>query len=140
MASPPRAPEPVADCAVNRPKDWLHSCSRLVMLWVVPWILIVATLHTAPLFQTSAWVVGFTVMGISCWINARQCGRRHCYVTGMAFLLAALASLLYGLEILPLGRNGWNWIGGAAAGVCLLACCGLEGWLGRYFTPPVSPP
>ncbi|MHB1543373.1 MAG: hypothetical protein ACYCS1_00165 [Gammaproteobacteria bacterium] len=118
--------------------DWLHSRWMTVMLWVVPWIIIIWTAHTTALLQMIGWAFGFTVMGLACWINARQCGRRHCFFTGPVFLLAALASLLYGFQILPLGHDGWGWIAGVAAGVCLMACCGFEAWFGKYFPPHAS--
>lgn len=50
-------------------------------------------------------------MGAACVANAARCGRMHCYFTGPFFLLLAAISLLHGLEIIPLGRKGWLWIG-----------------------------
>lgn len=84
------------------------------------------------LIRTAAWTFGFAVMGAACLANARGCGRRHCFYTGPLFLLAALASLLYGLSILPLGRNGWNWVVGVVVAGNLLACFGLESLFGKY--------
>ena len=109
-----------------RPRDWLNSPWVMIALWVVPWIVIAATSHSPQLLQTIGWTASFAVMGAACVINARQCRRRHCFVTGPAYLLAALASLLLGLRILPIGRYGWGWIVGVAIGVTLLACCYLE--------------
>ncbi|HKV97707.1 MAG TPA: hypothetical protein VJR90_09485 [Gammaproteobacteria bacterium] len=72
------------------------------------------------------------MMGVACLVNARGCGRRHCFYTGPLFLLAAVASLLYGLQVLPLGPDGWNWIIGVTVVGSLLACCGLETMFGKY--------
>jgi hypothetical protein len=63
-------------------------------------------------------------MGAACIVNALQCKRVHCYITGPFFLLMALVTLLFGLGVVPLGRNGWNWLGltiliGAVALWCL---------------------
>lgn len=80
------------------------------------------------------WTAGFTVAGAACLVNARRCGRRHCFYTGPLYLLAALASLLYGLHILPLGNSGWNWILGIAVAGSLLFCCVLEHLFGKYTT------
>ena len=123
-----------------RPRDWLNSPWVMIALWVVPWIVIAATSHSPQLLQTIGWTASFAVMGAACVINARQCRRRHCFVTGPVYLLAALASLLLGLRILPIGRYGWGWIVGVAIGVTLLACCCLEAWFGKYAASRSSNP
>src|SRR5207247_6076405 len=40
--------------------------------------------------------------GVACVVNAAHCGRVHCYVTGPLYLLAAIATLLAGMEFVPL--------------------------------------
>ena len=50
-------------------------------------------------------------MGIACQMNARRCGRRHCYLTGPFFLAMAAAALLHGTGIVPLGDKGFLWLG-----------------------------
>ncbi|HVA55648.1 MAG TPA: hypothetical protein VNI53_07645 [Gammaproteobacteria bacterium] len=82
--------------------------------------------------RTVVWTFSFSVMGAACLANARRCGRLHCFYTAPLFFLAALASLLYGLAILPLGQRGWNWIFWVAVVGSLLACCVLENLLGKY--------
>lgn len=119
-------------CATNGEKDLLGRPWAIGLLWVAPWVLIVASAYTDNLIRTAAWTFGFAVMGAACLINARGCGRRHCFYTGPLFLLAALVSLLYGLHVLPLGLNGWNWIFGVAVAGSLLACYGLEAMFGKY--------
>jgi hypothetical protein len=68
-------------------------------------------------------------MGVACLINARRCGRVHCYFTGPFFLLVSVASLLRGLGIISVE---WAWIGGIAlAGGILLSC--VPEWIwGKY--------
>ena len=56
-------------------------------------------------WRTAIWTAALTVMGGACLANASRCGRIHCYVTGPFFLLAALATLLYGAGVIPLGAN-----------------------------------
>lgn len=117
----------------NCENDLLRRPLTLWLLWVAPWVLILASgVFGDNLVRTTGWTLGFAVMGGACLINARGCGRRHCFYTGPLFLLAALASLLYGLQALPLGRSGWNWISDGAIAGALLACFGLEHLLGKY--------
>jgi hypothetical protein len=113
-------------------KDLLRSRWALCLLWVGPWVLIIATRSTSNFIHTIIWTSAFAVGGVACLVNARRCGRLHCFYTGPLYLLAALTSLLYGLGVLPLGPHGWNWIVGVAALLSLLACCGLEPLFGKY--------
>ena len=119
--------------ATKNKQDLLANPWARWLLWVAPWVLIIASGYLGGnLVRTAAWTFGFAVMGTTCLVNARGCRRRHCFYTGPLFLLAALASLLYGLSILPLGRGGWNWIIDIAAAGALLACFGLEPLFGKY--------
>lgn len=120
-------------CAPNKSRDLLARPWVSLLLWVGPWVLIIASGYLGNnVVRTAAWTFGFTVMGAACFANARGCGRRHCFYTGPLFLLAAIASLLYGLGILPLGRQGWDWIIGIVVIGSLLACFGLESLFGKY--------
>lgn len=119
------------ECATDSKTDLLDS-RWVVLLWWLPWALIIIGAFTGILGHTVLWTVGFAVAGGACVANARRCGRRHCFYTGPLFLLAALASLLYGLGVLPLGVNGWGWIVGVTLVACLLFCCVLEPLQGRY--------
>jgi len=51
------------------------------------------------------WVPALAVAGSACVLNARRCGRLHCYLTGPLFLLAAAATVLDGLGVVALGRQ-----------------------------------
>lgn len=113
-------------------KDLLRSRWALCLLWIGPWVLIIATSNTSNFIHTVIWTFAFAVGGVACLVNARRCGRLHCFYTGPLYLLAALTSLLYGLGLLPLGLHGWNWIVGVAGVLSLFACCGLEQLFGKY--------
>ncbi len=113
-------------------QDLLGRPLALGLFWIAPWLLIIASSHGSDIVHTAGWTFGFAVMGVPCMAHARRCGRRHCSYTAPLFLLAALASLLYGIDAVALGPNGWNWIGGVAVVGAILACCGLEPLLGRY--------
>ena len=121
----------MTESAAPNGKDLLGSpWSRL--LWWLPWLLVLIGYFLGDVTRTVLWTVGFSIAGAVCLVNARRCGRRHCFYTGPVFLLAALASLLYGLHVLPLGLNGWGWIVGIALAVCLFTCCVLEKIQGKY--------
>lgn len=78
------------------------------------------------------WPVVLTFMGVACWLNARRCGRVHCYVTGPFFLLLALVGLLYGLGVVPLGARGWSTLSIVLV-VCGVVFIYVPEWLfGRY--------
>lgn len=83
------------------------------LLYCLPVIAIVASGYepVSRGWRTAIWTDALTVMGGACFANASRCGRIHCYVTGPFFLVAALATFLYGIGLLPLGANGWNLIG-----------------------------
>lgn len=122
----------MTECVANREKDLLGSRWTAWLLWGGPWLLIIIGLFTGNLARTVLWTIGFGAAGAACLVNARRCGRRHCFYTGPLYLLAALASLLFGLHLLPLGRNGWSWILAAALAGTLLFCCVLENIRGKY--------
>ena len=128
------------ECSPGRQNDLLGSRWAL-LLWWGPWVLIVIgglSAISGNTTRTVLWTVGFAVAGAACLVNAHRCGRRHCFYTGPLYLLAALASLLYGLGVLPLGVNGWGWIVGIAVIGSLFFCCGLEALLGKYATKPTN--
>jgi hypothetical protein len=62
-------------------------------------------------WRTVIWTAALTIMGVGCVVNARRCGRVHCFVTGPFLLVMAIVALLYGLGVLRLGQDGWNIIG-----------------------------
>lgn len=123
-------------CTTPHEKDLLDRGSSLCLLWIGPVGLIVISARAGNFLHTAVWTFSFTVMGAACWVNARRCGRRHCFYTGPLLLLMALGSLLYGLGLLPLGQHGWNWISGVAVVGYLLTCCGVETLRGRYVSRP----
>ena len=115
-------------------RDLLGTRWALWLLWIGPWALVVGTVDTSDIMHTIVWSLSFTVGGAACLVNAIRCGRLHCFYTGPVYLAAALASLLYGLHMLPLGRHGWMWIIDAAGAATLITCFGLEPLFGKYKT------
>ena len=96
-----------ATCATD-PVDWARG-GRASLIWWIP----AAILLVSPLMSTRhlviVWPALLAFMGVACMLNARRCGRIHCYVTGPFFLLLSLVALLHGLDVMSLGTNGW-WI------------------------------
>jgi hypothetical protein len=79
------------------------------------------------------WAACLGIMATGCLVNARRCGRVHCYFVGPFLVLMALASLSFGMGWLSLGTVGWNWIGGVTlAGAVLLGCI-PEHLFGKYW-------
>ena len=99
-------------CATDR-KDFGANKVTTLLLWGLPIVALIATafVDVSRLQQTAIWTVSLLWMGVACVANAARCGRRHCYITWPLFLLLATASLLHGLETVPLGPYGWNGIG-----------------------------
>jgi hypothetical protein len=62
-------------------------------------------------WRAAVWALACAVMGAACLTNAVRCGRIHCFFTGPFFLAVALAAILYGVGVLPLGSDGWNLLG-----------------------------
>jgi hypothetical protein len=102
-------------------------------LWIIPSALILVGAFV-PDARTFFWSPSFALMGLSCLVNARRCGRLHCHATGPLFLAAALASALdaFGVPLLP-----WKTVlvlvvvGTALAFIC-------EWVRGKYIATPVS--
>ncbi|MHB8425288.1 MAG: hypothetical protein ACYDB9_09070 [Gammaproteobacteria bacterium] len=103
-----------------------------VLIWIVPVVILFIADSLGGAYATVLWPVVLTFMGTACLVNARRCGRRHCFFTGPFFLILAGIALLYGLGILPLGPHGWQWLTDALLiGGCVL-CCAPEWLFGKY--------
>lgn len=81
-------------------------------------MLLAIPLPDAP--KTAIWVIALAWMGSACLLNARRCGRVHCRYTGPFLLAMILPVAAHGVGLLPLGDQGWRWLGltigaGAAA-------------------------
>jgi hypothetical protein len=83
-------------------------------------------------WRTAVWAIALATMGTACVANAFRCGRTHCYLTGPFFLLMTLVTLLYGLGVIQLGRNGWNLIALTTVLGAIALSCLPEIVLGKY--------
>jgi hypothetical protein len=81
-----------------------------------------------PAVRTALWTPAFVLAGASCVVNARRCGRLHCFATGPLYLLLGVATLLIELDMLPI-HSGWLLLVAAVGTVVAYA----PGWIGgRY--------
>lgn len=120
----------------NKSRDILASPWLSFIVYWIPGIAIVVSASThigiSNGWKAAIWTVALVVMGGACLMNAVHCGRVHCYLTGPFFLLMALVSLLYGLGLLPLGRNAWNLIGIVLLIGAVVLLCLPEMFWGKY--------
>lgn len=84
--------------------------------------------------RAALWIPSFAVMGVACRVNARGCGRLHCFVTGPLFLLASLATVLDALAVLSIS---WK-ITFVSVAVGTLLAYGLE-WIHRKYVTSSVP-
>jgi hypothetical protein len=98
-----------------------------IVLWCLPTLALLAGFAWVTV-RMLVWIPALLVMGIACVANARRCGRRHCYITGPIFLLAAIYAMLAEANIVSLRVNLFAIIlvGAAALG------CFAEQIFGRY--------
>src|SRR5688572_26372648 len=94
-------------------RDLVRRSGPRWLLWGLPIASMVLAINLAGSgwIVTITWTLSLLVMGGACVVNARGCGRTHCYFTGPFFLIMAVASLAYGLQLLPLGPQGWQYLG-----------------------------
>ncbi|MGH8307384.1 MAG: hypothetical protein ACRER0_03845 [Gammaproteobacteria bacterium] len=109
------------------------ACGDINMLiWIVPAIIVGITANLSSPYIIIVYPVLVTFMGGACLLNAKRCGRLHCFITGPFFLLLAGLSLLYGLGLVPFGHHGWRWLVNALfIGGCVLTCV-PEALFGKY--------
>ena len=108
--------------------DWTRG-SRGCLFWGIPAAILVISPNR---YFVIVWPAVLLFMGVACLLNARRCGRIHCYATGPFFLLLAALGLLYGIGVLPLGARGWSALSLALIVGSAVLICVPEWFLGRY--------
>ena len=91
-------------------RDILSSPWLVGAVFCLPAAVIVLSgnLNIGNRWQGGVWAVCLGVMAAECLVNARRCGRMHCYFTGPFLILMGLVGLSYGFGALPLGSSGWT--------------------------------
>jgi hypothetical protein len=103
--------------------DWVRRPGMGLVWWCLPLGIGVA----ANFFASSArniaivWVLMFVWMGTGCVLNALRCHRLHCYISGPAFFLGAVALTLFAMGVAPLGEHSLNNIVGITLCAVLLS-------------------
>ena len=120
------------DCAR---KDLSGRAGVFLAIWGAP-VVIATALSVAPVadwLSAIAWSTAFTWMGGACLLNARRCGRLHCYFSGPILLLGAALVATIGFDVINVGAVGMN-----AVAATTLALAGLTYLLelvwGKYRT------
>src|SRR5262249_6876640 len=122
------------ECGTAGSRDILSKPWLAFLVFWLPGIAIAITASSdfRSGWRTVVWTVALATMGTACSANAARCHRVHCYATGPFFLIMAVVTLLYGLEIVPLGGAGWNLIGLTILIGAVALCCLPELFLGKY--------
>jgi hypothetical protein len=116
------------------PADWINRREGFALWWLPGAALLISALIGTRI-QAVTWPLLLTYMGVACLLNARRCGRIHCYFTGPFFLLLALVALLHGSGVLSLGQKGWSLLT-ATLVVGFATLFFVPEWLlGRYRSP-----
>lgn len=98
-----------------------------LLLWCLPVVALIVGLNWQE-GRPMLWIPAFLLMAAACTANAARCGRRHCYVTGPVYLLAALYVALSALNLTPMRPGVFLFVVFGITGVACLA----ERPFGRY--------
>ena len=119
------------DKDICRQNDFLSSVPGMLVAWGIPIVAMLAVLGVPNTVKTWVWTSALIWMGVACLWNARRCRRNHCFWTGPFFLAMTIPVLGYGYGLLPLGTEGWKWLG-AAIGVGSFGIISLTERGGKY--------
>lgn len=107
-------------------RDLVRGRSAL-LLWCLPVVALIVGLNWQK-GRPILWVPAFLIMAGACIGNAARCSRRHCYVTGPVYLLAAVYVALSALNLAPMRAGVFLFI---VFGITAVACL-AEGPFGKY--------
>ena len=91
--------------------DWVSSRKDFMIAWGLPLAGLIVAIWLPSMAKSLVWSASLIWMGGACLLNAKRCGRTHCYFTGPFFLIMVIPVLLHGFAIVPLGPEGWRWLG-----------------------------
>jgi hypothetical protein len=111
--------QPVTEAA----NDWVRRPGTGFVWWCLPLGVGIAAnfFASSPHVAALVWVASFVWMGTGCLLNARHCHRLHCYISGPAFFLGAVALALFATGVALLGPHSLNNIVGITIIVALLS-------------------
>ncbi|GAM97412.1 MAG: hypothetical protein R3C31_10340 [Hyphomonadaceae bacterium] len=88
-------------------RDLSARAGSFLGIWIAPIVcagLVTVFAPEPPWAAPIAWTAAFSWMGGACLLNARRCGRLHCYFSGPILLVGALAALAAG--VVDFGSHG----------------------------------
>jgi hypothetical protein len=114
-------------------RDLARRPATVVLWWVLPYVLATATDFLRLTQQDAAWIwaAAMAWMSVGCFLNAWRCHRLHCYISGPALALGALAAALIGADLIDLGPHGLSHVTWVALGLAVLSFVPEFRW-GRY--------
>jgi hypothetical protein len=107
-------------------RDLVRGGSAL-LLWCLPAVALILGLNWQKA-RPMLWIPASLVMAAACTANAARYGRRHCYVTGPVYFLAAVYVALSALSLAPMRPGVFLFV---VFGITALACL-AEGPFGKY--------
>jgi hypothetical protein len=114
-------------------KDLSGRAGSFLTVWIAP-IVLAGALSLADLsglMSAAAWTIAFAWMGAACLVNARRCGRLHCFFSGPILLAGAILTGFAALGVVRV--EPWAMAAIVTAALCLAALTfGLELIWGRY--------
>ena len=113
-------------------RDWAAGRRPALIAWGLPIAALVLAGGLESKAKALVWALALVWMGVACLVNARRCGRLHCYFTGPFFLATAAAALLHGFEVVWFGPDGWRWLGATLIVGAIVLWRGPELIWGRY--------
>ena len=126
----------VLQCAPSEDRarrDLSARAGSFLTVWGAPALAGLAASMLAPstALAAGAWSLALAWMGGACLVNARRCGRVHCYVSGPILLVGAGLAAASGGSVLDFGPSGVSLIVAATLALAALTYL-LELVWGRY--------
>ncbi|WP_291298462.1 hypothetical protein [Elioraea sp.] len=114
-------------------RDLSARAGSFLAVWGAPVLIGLAagTLAPSTAWTAGAWSLVLAWMGGACLVNARRCGRLHCYVSGPILLVGAGLTAASGGGVLDFGPTGVSLIVAATLALAVLTYL-LELVWGRY--------
>ena len=91
----------------KKSSDIFGSCASPAFLLVI--VILIASFFVPSPIDDGIQVLFFFLLGGLCLLNYNKCGRAHCQITGVGFVVVGVLALLNILTIL-IFPWGWLWI------------------------------
>ena len=129
----------MSNVRANSARDLAASRLHLVLIWGVPFALLIGLNFTEELLQPHERVgiaaVLFLWMGAACSLNAMRCRRLHCLIAEPAFIIGAALLAMVAFGLADFGKHGPSviiWVTFGLVAVSFLA----ERIAGKYWRRP----